>query len=59
MESTAVTIAVILSFIAGEKFGMLNVGTLIFTVSVGFMIQTYLGFFEKVGLYKSKGNIKK
>ena len=48
IESTAVTVAVILSFIAGEKFGMLNVGTLIFTVSVGFIIKTYLGFFEKV-----------
>jgi uncharacterized membrane protein YczE len=54
MESTAVTIAVILSFIAGEKFGMLNIGTLIFTVSVGFMLKTYLVFFEKVGLYNFK-----
>jgi len=57
MELTAVTVAVILSFIAGEKFGMLNIGTLIFTVSVGFILKTYLAFFEKVNLYSSKDKI--
>ena len=59
MESTAVTVAVILSFIAGEKFGMLNIGTLIFTVSVGFMLKKYLTLFEKLGLYNSKEHLEK
>ena len=56
METTAVIVAVILSFLAGEGIGMLNVGTVIFTVSIGFMLKTYLGFFEKVGMYHPSKN---
>ncbi len=59
IESIAVLVAILLSFIAGEGIGMLNIGTLIFTVSVGFMLRTYLNFFEKFGLYDSKKNLEK
>lgn len=59
MESTAVIVAVVLSIIAGEGIGMLNLGTLIFTVSVGFMLKSYLEIFEKLGLYNPKKNLEK
>ncbi len=59
IESVAVLVAILLSFIAGEGIGMLNIGTLIFTISVGFMLKTYLNFFEKFGLYDSKKNLEK
>ncbi len=51
MEISAVTLAIILSFIAGIQFGMFNVGTLIFSISVGIFVKTYLKFFESIGLY--------
>ena len=51
MEISAVTLAVILGFIAGIQFGMVNIGTLIFSVSVGMFVKTYLKFFEHIGLY--------
>ncbi len=51
MEISAVTLAIILGFIAGIQFGMVNVGTLIFSVTVGMFIKAYLKFFENVGLY--------
>jgi len=38
---------------------MLNIGTLIFTVSVGFMLKKYLTLFEKLGLYNSKEHLEK
>lgn len=51
MELSAVTLAIIISFIAGIQFGMFNVGTLIFSMSVGVFVKTYLKFFENIGLY--------
>ena len=51
MEISAVTLAITLSFIAGIQFGMFNVGTLIFSISVGIFVKTYLKFFESIGLY--------
>lgn len=59
MELTAVTLAVILSFIAGERFGMLNIGTVIFSISIGFMLKHYLILFEKAGLYNSEEHLQK
>ncbi len=51
MEISAVALAVALGFIAGIQFGMVNIGTLIFSVTVGMFVKTYLKFFESVGLY--------
>ena len=52
MEISAVILAIILGFLAGIQFGMVNVGTLIFSLSVGMFIKTYLTLFEKIGLYE-------
>ncbi|MCK5388573.1 MAG: hypothetical protein KAJ22_04745 [Candidatus Izimaplasma sp.] len=52
MEITAVAVAIMLGFIAGIQFGMVNIGTLIFSLSVGVFIKTYLKLFERVGLYE-------
>ena len=52
MEMSAVSLAIGLSFTAGERFGMVNVGTLIFSLTVGIFIKTYLKLFERVGLYE-------
>ncbi len=51
MEISAVTLAIVLSSIAGEGFGMVNIGTLIFSLTVGIFVKTYLKLFEKIGLY--------
>ncbi len=52
MEMSAVTLAIILGFIAGIQFGMVNIGTLIFSLSVGVFVKYYLKLFERVGLYE-------
>ena len=52
MEISAVTLAIILGFIAGIGFGMVNIGTLIFSLSIGIFVKTYLKLFERVGLYE-------
>ena len=54
MEMSAVTLAIILGFIAGIQFGMVNIGTLIFSFTVGMFINIYLKLFERVGLYEIK-----
>jgi|GEM_PF-257885 len=54
MELSAVTLAIILGFIAGIGFGMVSIGTLIFSLSVGVLIKTYLKLFERIGLYELK-----
>lgn len=51
MEISAVALAIILGFIAGIQFGMVNIGTLIFSVSVGMFVKNYLKLFEHFGLY--------
>ncbi len=56
MELSAVTLAVILGFIAGIQFGMFNIGTLIFSVSVGVLVKFYLRLFASMGLYELKQN---
>ncbi len=58
IEITAVIVAIMLSFIAGEGIGMLNVGTIIFTLSVGSMMKIYLSIFETLGLYKNNHKLK-
>lgn len=53
MEITAVVIAFIISMLAGEGIGQIGVGTIIFSLTVGTFLKSYLIFFEKIGLYKS------
>jgi len=52
MELSAVTVAVILSFIAGDKFGTFNVGTLVFSLLVGTLVKLYLSMWQKIGYYE-------
>jgi len=54
MEISAVLVALILGFIAGIQFGMINIGTLIFSFTVGIFIKQYLKLFERIGLYEIK-----
>ena len=54
MELSAVTLAIIFGFMAGIGFGMVNIGTLIFSLSVGVLIKIYLKLFERIGLYELK-----
>jgi len=56
MEISAVALAVYLGFKADIGFGMVNIGTLIFSVTVGMFVRTYLRLFERVGLYKLEQN---
>jgi uncharacterized membrane protein YczE len=51
MELTAVTVALLISLTAGNGIGALNVGTLIFAVTVGLILKQYLKLFERIGLY--------
>ena len=52
MEISAVILAIILGFIAGIQFGMVNIGTLIFSLTVGIFIKMYLRLFERIGIYE-------
>ena len=57
MELCAVTVAIGISLIVAdpsEPVGMFNVGTIIFSVTVGVMVKAYLSLFETIGLYKPK-----
>ena len=54
MELSAVTLAILLGFMAGIGFGMVSIGTLIFSLSVGVLIKLYLKLFERIGLYELK-----
>ncbi len=56
MELCAVSVAIIISLIVNDPdmpLGMFNIGTIIFSISVGIFVKMYLRLFEKVGLYKS------
>lgn len=57
MEITAVILAIVISLIVaepGEPLGKFKVGTVIFTLSVGLLLKTYLKGFEKVGMFEIK-----
>jgi len=54
MELSAVALAILLGFIAGVEFGKVSWGTLVFSLSVGLLIRTYLRLFERFGLYELK-----
>jgi len=58
MELLAVLTAFIIGISSKDKidnypFGMINYGTLIFSVSVGTILKTYLKLFERIGLYEN------
>lgn len=54
MELTAVLTALVLGLIAGIGLGQINIGTLIFSLTVGPLVKFYLTQFEKMGIYKNK-----
>ncbi len=54
IELIAVLIALILGLIAGIGIGMISIGTLIFSLTVGWFIKTYLKLFERIGIYETK-----
>jgi uncharacterized membrane protein YczE len=56
MEVTAVLTAFILGAIAGDAIGMINIGTIIFSLTVGLFLKTYLTLFERIGLYEFEQN---
>jgi uncharacterized membrane protein YczE len=53
MELTAVLTAFIFGQIAGIGFGQIGIGTIIFSISTGIMIKTYLKLFERIGLIEN------
>ncbi len=54
IELSIVGLAIILGFMAGIDFGKVSWGTLVFSLSVGLLLKTYLKLFEKIGLYNFK-----
>ena len=55
MELTAVLTAFILGRMAGlEDFGKIGYGTLIFSLTVGTFLKTYLTLFERIGLSENQ-----
>lgn len=52
MELTAVVLAISIGFISGIGFGAIQVGTIIFSLSVGKILKTYLLYFERMNLYE-------
>lgn len=56
MEVTAVLTALFLGFLANDPIGMINIGTIIFSLTVGIIIKTYLTLFERIGLYNPELN---
>lgn len=56
MELTAVLTAFLISYFFSDGNEMIGVGTLLFAVSVGFLLKQYLKIFERIGLYENKQN---
>jgi len=56
MELTAVTVALLINLLSGNGIGAMNIGTLIFAVSVGYILKQFLLLFERIGLYENKQN---
>jgi uncharacterized membrane protein YczE len=54
MEISAVLTALILGLLASIGIGQINIGTLIFTFTVGVLVKTYLKLFSKIGLYENQ-----
>ncbi len=54
MELTVVVLAIVLGFAAGIGFGKVSIGTLIFSLTIGWYLKTYLKLFERIGWYERK-----
>lgn len=54
MEILAVLTALVIGYFAGIGFGKVNIGTLIFSLSVGYILRTYLKIFERIGYYENQ-----
>ena len=54
MELTAVITALIIGYFAGIGFGKVGVGTLIFSLSVGWLIKNIIKLYERIGLVETK-----
>lgn len=52
MEMSAVLLALFFCYLAGAGLGMFSIGTLIFSVSVGYLVKQYLKIFERIGIYE-------
>ena len=56
MEVTAVLVAFCIGLYAGDAIGQIGIGTIIFSLTVGTFLKTYLSIFERIGLYEIKQN---
>lgn len=62
MELSAVTTAAILGYFAGFTynndftFGKIGIGTIIFAITIGILLKTYLKLFERIGLDENQQN---
>lgn len=54
MELLAVLLAFVIGRMEGLEFGKIHIGTLIFSITVGFTIKTYLIIFERIGIYENQ-----
>ena len=58
IELTIVILAIILGYIGGIGFGLVSIGTLIFSIVVGWYIKNYLMLFAKIGWYDNSYHMK-
>jgi uncharacterized membrane protein YczE len=54
MELSAVVLALFFCFLADAGLGKFSIGTLIFSISVGYLVKMNLKLFERIGLYEFK-----
>ncbi|MBN2604957.1 MAG: hypothetical protein JXR62_03950 [Bacilli bacterium] len=54
MELSAVVLALFFCFLADAGLGKFSIGTLIFSITVGYLVKVNLKLFERVGLYEFK-----
>ncbi|MBU1020174.1 MAG: hypothetical protein KJ847_03095, partial [Firmicutes bacterium] len=54
MELSAVLLALFLCYLANAGLGKFSIGTLIFSLTVGYLVKTNLKLFERIGYYEFK-----
>jgi len=54
MELSAVIVAFIIGRLADIGFGKIGIGTLIFSLAVGWLVKRYLNLYERIGLVENK-----
>ena len=50
-------LAMLLGFIGGDIFMQIGIGTVIVTITLGYMIDFFLKRFKKIGIYKGNRSI--